>query len=315
MKVINLTCPGCGAQMIMKPGGKEAVCEYCGHKMLVEDEQSKEQAAYERKMGVLRANEEMKERQKRKAIKNKIITFLVIAAVIVISVLVYTQSRPKVNPFDYIEVTFSGRSGKGQAEIQLKDGKDEVEMSDITFEFSKKEGLSEGEQITVKASSTTYGLVEKKRKYTVEGLDTYLSDLSDLNDASVDLIHLKSETVNRQGTEPSTLITNEVVSAEPVKMFLLTDGKNNNLLYDVYEVGYKMRDDSIKTVYLVTCYKNIIIRQGEEPTMDYDGCMYMGNTINLGDYQDSVLIGYFTLDEVKMDIQSYQESNMKLIER
>lgn len=29
--------------------------------------------------------------------------------------------------------------------------------------------------------------------------------------------------------------------------------------------------------------------------IDYDGCMYMGNTINLGDYQDSVLTGYFHL--------------------
>ncbi len=48
----------------------------------------------------------------------------------------------------------------------------------------------------------------------------------------------------------SALITNEVVSAEPVKMFLLTDGKN--FLYDVYEVGYKMRDDSVKTVYIRT---------------------------------------------------------------
>lgn len=48
----------------------------------------------------------------------------------------------------------------------------------------------------------------------------------------------------------SALITNEVVSAEPVKMFLLNDGKN--FLYDVYEVGYKMRDDSVKTVYIRT---------------------------------------------------------------
>ena len=269
MKLVNLVCPGCGAQMQVKPGGKEAVCEYCGQRMLIEEEQSKEQAAYERKMGVLRANQEMEEERKRKEAKHKVITGLITAAVLGLCVLFYIQLRSKINPSEYSGGAFSGRSGDGNDEIQLKD----------------------------------------------ENTDIILTDISELNDASINLIHLKSEAMNRQGTEPSYLIKNEVISAEPVKMFFITDGKNNNLLYDVYEVSYKLHDDSVKTVYLVTYYKNIILRKGEETTMDYEECMYTGDTINLGNYQDSVLTGYFTLDEVKMDIQRHQESNMKLIER
>lgn len=157
--------------------------------------------------------------------------------------------------------------------------------------------------------------MEKERKYTVEGLDTYLSDLSNLDDASIEVIHSKTESLNRYNTEPSSLITNEVVSAEPVKMFLLTDGKNQNILYDVYEVTYKMHDDSVKTVYLAVYYKNIIVRQGEDVSIDYDACMYTGNIINLGDYRDSVISGYMTLKEVKADIQTKQETAMKIMER
>ena len=70
MNILNLTCPGCGAQMIVRPGEKEAVCEYCGHRIIIEEE-SKEQAAYERRKGILRADEEMKKEQKSKEVWKK----------------------------------------------------------------------------------------------------------------------------------------------------------------------------------------------------------------------------------------------------
>ena len=38
MKFIDLTCPSCGAQLKIKPGTRQAVCEYCGHSLLIKED-------------------------------------------------------------------------------------------------------------------------------------------------------------------------------------------------------------------------------------------------------------------------------------
>lgn len=38
MKFIDLTCPSCGAQLKIKPGARQAVCEYCGHSLLIKED-------------------------------------------------------------------------------------------------------------------------------------------------------------------------------------------------------------------------------------------------------------------------------------
>ena len=42
MKLIDMKCPGCGAQMLLDRKNKRAYCEYCGTVMLVEDNQDVE---------------------------------------------------------------------------------------------------------------------------------------------------------------------------------------------------------------------------------------------------------------------------------
>lgn len=38
MKVISLTCPGCGANLSMEDGRKQCFCQYCGMKIMLDDE-------------------------------------------------------------------------------------------------------------------------------------------------------------------------------------------------------------------------------------------------------------------------------------
>ena len=38
MKFIDLTCPSCGAQLKIKPGARQAVCEYCGHSLIIKED-------------------------------------------------------------------------------------------------------------------------------------------------------------------------------------------------------------------------------------------------------------------------------------
>lgn len=38
MKVVSLTCPGCGANLSIENGRKECFCQYCGMKIMLDDE-------------------------------------------------------------------------------------------------------------------------------------------------------------------------------------------------------------------------------------------------------------------------------------
>lgn len=38
MKVVSLTCPGCGANLSIEDGRKQCFCEYCGMKIMLDDE-------------------------------------------------------------------------------------------------------------------------------------------------------------------------------------------------------------------------------------------------------------------------------------
>lgn len=74
MKLIDLTCPKCGAVLQVNEELKNGMCNHCGYTFLVDDEVKKmnfensEQAGYEFEQGRMRAIEEQKmadERRKR----------------------------------------------------------------------------------------------------------------------------------------------------------------------------------------------------------------------------------------------------------
>ena len=64
MKMVNLTCPGCGRQMGLSADGKQASCPFCGSHALIDDERkhivydNAEQAGYEFEKGRQRAKAE-----------------------------------------------------------------------------------------------------------------------------------------------------------------------------------------------------------------------------------------------------------------
>lgn len=71
MKLVDLQCPHCGAQLQLNVGQKEAYCQYCGQKLLVDDEvqhiqyDNVEQAGYEFEKGRQRAQAEQRAQQRR----------------------------------------------------------------------------------------------------------------------------------------------------------------------------------------------------------------------------------------------------------
>lgn len=68
-KLIDMTCPHCGAALHIDKDLEYAYCQYCGTKFLVKDEtvhikyDNSEQAGYEYESGKLRAQEEYRQRR------------------------------------------------------------------------------------------------------------------------------------------------------------------------------------------------------------------------------------------------------------
>ncbi len=97
----------------------------------------------------------------------------------------------ELNPFDYVEVIFTGLEGKGYAEFKKSE---EIDFMDyIRFEFNKSSNLAEGEVITLafRVSSSYidpleygYTLPEATTKqYTVPKLGQYITDFAQLTES------------------------------------------------------------------------------------------------------------------------------------
>ena len=316
--VLDLTCPKCGGTMEPDRAKGSLHCPYCDFEQLLSpsDEDTLEAKAYARQKGILHAQAEAENERKRKIRKKRLILFGVVAIVISSLILiscVYNALRTKVDPFNYITVEFSGKTGDGSAEIVINDADGgEVDPHEITYSVTPKHYLNEGDRVTVTAVSSTYALSPTSKTYTVEGLDNYLTELDSLSDKAVEMIHNKSDIlVDRVATSAFV----DATSVTPCMMYLTTDGKTN-MLYDVYRIVYPEKDGSECERFAVIYYKNVIVHDTDEPSMSYDSSMYYGQIIEaLNKTYAGYITGYKTLKDAKADVLSHQSSAVTLQER
>lgn len=95
----------------------------------------------------------------------------------------------ELNPFDYVEVVFTGLEGSGYAEAVKSQ---EIDFMDyIRFEFNKSSSLTEGETITLaysirwNADPLEYGYVLPEtttKQFTVPKLGKYITDFTELTE-------------------------------------------------------------------------------------------------------------------------------------
>lgn len=317
IEILDLTCPKCGGTMEHNDAQKALRCPYCGHEVLLRqtDAESIEAKAYARQKGILHANAEAEKTKKKRRVKVRFIVIGIIAA-FVLAAVVYSMLQPKVNPFDYVTVSFTGAPGDGSAEVVfLSDVQDEVDPQKITYRVEPQYYLSEGDRVTVTAESMEYTLSPTSKTFTVIGLDAYLTDLNALSDKAVNAIHNKSDmTVEKAISGAGT--SAKASGAAPCMMYLTVDNKNQNTLYDVYKVTYPEKEGGTAERYTVVYYTNIIVRDTEEPTFSYDSTMYTGQIIEaLDNGYGGYMTGYRSLKDVKSDILSHQSSAVTLQER
>lgn len=317
MDMKNMICPRCGAELKLDENKERAHCEYCGHTILLERKETAEEIrekaqsrAYGYHSGRLEAEAKARKKDFFWGILKKIIVVGMIALVLGVAVTVVQFSKPKVDPFDYIEVSFQGKDGKGKVVLEEISTSDEVDLKQIDYEISKKDQLAEGDTVKITAKSQQYRLTETTKTYTVEGLDEYLKDLENIPTEALSIIHSKAESVLEINLD-QTKNTGIFVDMKPVKLFLLTDGKQTNTLYDVFEVHFNTQNGEL-TKYVAVYFDDVIIRNGAQVSIDMSYGMYIGHITQVS---GAIFItAYDSVEEVRNDILTSQDSYMELKE-
>ena len=320
MKMLDMTCPKCGATMQVDAEKEQAVCQYCGALFLLEQEdtleeiQAKAEAkAYGYHKGKLAAEERAAAHKKKNRIKIHI-PVIVITAIVLLGVISYMSqevAKPLVNPFDCIAVSFQGTDGDGEIVIEITNAVEGIDVNRIEYDISKEYDLLQGENVSIEASSNEYRLAETTKVYIVEGLDEYLKDLEELPKEALEMIHMQAEEVlelNLDGTKA----VGYFVDMKPVKLFLATDGKQTNELYDVFEVRFATGDGE-EIYYVLACFDNVIVRNGEQTFLNMSYGVYYGNLTQV--QGASFIMAYDSLEEIRNNILLGMESYMELKER
>lgn len=319
MNTKSLICPNCGAPIKPADGSRKVECEYCGHVVVLESEEDRKkrlrELAYEREKAKHQVEDERQKAGRARKMKTRLIVIGIILAIVVGSAMYTQYSKPACDPSRYMTVVFTGVDGEGRAEVRTASA-DGIDANAIDYDLSSDWDLSEGDVITVTASSERYRLTTRSWQVTVTGLDLYLSDLDSLSDEMIALIHKKTDEINDRNLHGFSGLrdVNQVLSLEHVAFYLATDGSRNNILHDVSKLVVTTYEGEDMTVYISSYYEDIWVRDEEEKSFNYEKCMYCGNQVWLGQntLHSSLIDGFESLDSVETHCRTSMESNMKL---
>ena len=273
IKTLSLVCPSCGGKMELRADGEKAVCPYCGHEMLIDTDDSA-QEEYERRIAIARAEEDIKDlqkkRQSKRRLKGWLIALCIIAAINLIGVLIPASPMHELvfprtaDPFTSVSLRFYGMSGEGRVELQISDHS--AEYADTArFEVAPDKGLSNGDTVTVKAGAPAGWRFEPAEKqYTVEGLTAWVTSTSQLNEDNLSAIHGNTERLIQEDWEDivSSSLAEEMTYT-PYRMYLFISDEDvsyeRNVLYDTYEVKVTRADGSVLTSYEACRYTDLKI--------------------------------------------------------
>ena len=191
----------------------------------------------------------------------------------------------KFNPFDYVTVSFSGTSPKASIKITPDNNKEEMQY--IEFRPNKKNDLKVGDSVTVTASISgsidafvqKFGTVLEKTEetYTVDGLDSYISDINDIpkdkyNEMDGHLRDIFTKAIEWDSDESTSLdlIGNYFLTLKEGK-----GGSVNNYLYYFYKVTYSNDRTKDYTYYWYGyCKDAMLSKDGEFKVYSQDSLPY-----------------------------------------
>ena len=280
---------------------EKAVCPYCGHEMLIDNDDDA-QKEYERRMAKARADEDIKDLQRKRQRGRRLKGWLIAICVIVLLNLatVFIPDSPMrslifpktADPFTAVSLKFSGMSGEGRAELQIKDRS--AEYADAArYEVAPEKGLSNGDTVTVKAQAPAGWRFEPAEKqFTVEGLTAWVTSTGELSEDNLAAIHSNTERLIREDWEDiisSSLATD--LTYTPYRMYLFISDEDfsyeRNVLYDAYEVKVTKEDGSVYTGYEACRYYDLKIPADGVLTAGYGSLQ--GFNFGIGEFLEQSL--------------------------
>ena len=284
VKTLSLVCPSCGGRMELSADGEKVACPYCGHEVLIEKEE-RAQEEYDRRMAQARAEEDIadlrKSRQRMRKLRGWLIAICVIAAICLINVFIPGSPMHEIafprtaDPFEVVDVKFSGMSGEGKAELQITDRSAAEYVDSATFAVAPEAGLKNGDTVMVRAKAPVGWRFEPSEKqFTVEGLTAWVLGTDQLSGDNLAAIHAHTERLIREDWDE--IISSpyaQSMECAPYRMYLfVADARNayeRNVLYDTYEVRVTREDGSTFTSYEACRYSDLKIPADGVLTADY----------------------------------------------
>ena len=298
-------------------GEGKAICEYCGNVVYVDD-RSDEQRSYEVERGKYKAKAEYDDLQEKKASKRQfkrkmwvrlrmLIALLIIVGIGigVISCGLHMYDNVKVTSvFDYIDISFDGVNGFGKAEIALKDGIDDVLLSELKVSAEPKRGLSNGDRVKVSTYGNVIGddletikRVKAESKYiVVSGLTEYLQDANNLSGKNLEEIRSLSNIAFDRLSSSKNYVNRERYG------IYCCAGSKGNYVYDVYKVSYKG-----ETVYSAVRFEDLLVKS--DGNLSYEGCSVVLHLEWVGGY--SGINGYKSIDSFEQAIHNTDDVGLK----
>jgi DNA-directed RNA polymerase subunit RPC12/RpoP len=320
-KTVSLICPTCRGVMELSRDGKEAVCPYCGHRMLIskEDSAAKE---YELRMAKARAEEDIRDlrekKQRKRRLRRWLIAFCVMAGLLLVNIFIPDSPMNRlvfprtVDPFTCVDVKFQGISGEGRAELSVSDNGEEYADEDI-FELVPDTALSNGDVVTVRAKAAPGWRFEPAEKqFTVSGLTAYVQSTDQLTGDNLTAIHSNTERLIREDWE-------EVVSSSlaqdmtytPYKMYLFVADEDTsyerNVLYDTYEVNVTREDGTVFTAYEACWYADLRIPADGVMTASYGSLQGFNFGYNYGFSYAHSFAGWTDAAEMEADLRNVRD--------
>lgn len=174
------------------------------------------------------------------------------------------------DPFEGVDVEFSGTAPNGYADIIVNSGSEAV--NSLYYSLDKNNGLSNGDVVTVTISygndvaaacAEDFGMVpsETSKEYTVEGLDSYTASIDGITANTENLMKNQAQNAFTEYVKNMWVPGEEFVEKMTYlgKYFLAAEDRNaadQNVCYLVYKIDV-INNDGKLSFYYYTAFYNI----------------------------------------------------------
>ncbi len=244
------------------------------------------------------------------------------------------DEMPEYDPFEYVEVTFSGMTGDGDATVNALDTNP---LEDVSYRIEGSSyWLSNGDEVTVTAytysgsledycEDNNYILVQDSMTFTVEGLDDYVSSLDQLTPEMIaELQAQANDTIIASADLDDGM---SITSVDYVGLYLLAtkDYSNSwyhNRVYLIYQVTVSTPAGDLVYFTYVGFNNVIYLADGTNEIYDitstdtpsyYDSRVGIGEVDSWGDYEYEQT-GFATVtdlynNELRSELEYYNITN------